>query len=981
MVLLSPGPVSRGYFEDAYLAHYLGYTLVEGGDLTVRGTCVYLKTLGGLLPVDVILRRVYDEDCDPLDLKGSSSLGVPGLVQAVRSGQVVVANALGSGFVEAPALMALWPELCRELLGEELRLPSVPTWWCARAEDWDYVRTHFDDLILRPALAPRARQPIATAELTPLQRQDLLETVARHREEFVAQAPVAPSTAPVWCQGGLQAWHVGLRAFAVAAPDGAYEVLPGGLAHAAVHASALNEFFRPGRRHKDVWVLSDQPVAPVSLLHLQPSAVELRRSGNDLPSRVADNLFWLGRHIERAEGLVRQLRSCVARMTAELEPVNPAELAWLMRALGDDIHLPDLRDDGPALILDGLRAEVMSFLFQPSRSGGCHETLRQLYRTASLVRDRLSVDTWRLVSRLDLDVLFPLPKDQPRLGNVLLLLNEMLSLLSALSGLGMESMTRGPGWRFMDMGRRLERALSTLRLLRTTLVGRATALATLLEAILEIADSSMTYRYRYMTSLQLAPVLDLLLIDETNPRSVGFQLRALADHARQLPAKRLAGGGERRDAIGSGHPRPPAFGGRRGLGGAGPARGPQPAGYSPGRPHDAVVETVGQRHPHLPHPHRSVTAAGHASPSRRGMKCLIQHTTTYRYSEPASLGHSEARLTPRTFARQRCLSCRITVQPQTAAWAEWDDYFGNHVSYFTVEQEHAGLTIAARSEVELAEPQYPAADRTLAWEQVRTELAAPRRFEAIAAAQFLFDSPHVRQEPWVAAIRRPIISARSAAAGSGAGPDRADSPRVPLHPGVDFGEHADSGGVRTAAGRVPGLRPPADRVPAFAGAGGPLRQRLLADGPAAGQAQADRRRRLARLAQRLLSGRRLAGCRPHQQPDAGTPAPDPGLGPRVPQRLPRQGRRPGRRPAPDARRRRRHADRLTREDNAHLSEFSFDSSLVRDTPFRRGTDVLDVLVQRPTFGLVGRGRPPRAAPARHRRPKPPPPADFVRRRW
>ena len=401
VVLLSPGPVSRGYFEDAYLARYLGYTLVEGGDLTVRGACVYLKTLGGLLPVDVILRRVYDEDCDPLDLKGSSPLGVPGLVQAVRAGQVLVANALGSGFVEAPALLALLPELCRELLGEELRLPSVPTWWCARSQDWDYVRAHFDDLIVRPALAPRARRPIATAELTRLQRQELLETVAQHREEFAAHAPVRPSTAPVWHQGGLHAWHVGLRGFAVAAPGGHYEVLPGGLAHAAADASAMNEFFRAGRRHKDVWVLSDEPVAPVSLLHLQPSAVELRRSGNDLPSRVADNLFWLGRHIERAEGLVRQLRSCVTRMTSELEPANLAELAWLVQALDDDIRLPDRRDAGPAAVRDGLRAEVASFLFQPSRSGGCRETLRHLYRTASLVRDRLSVDTWRIVSRLD----------------------------------------------------------------------------------------------------------------------------------------------------------------------------------------------------------------------------------------------------------------------------------------------------------------------------------------------------------------------------------------------------------------------------------------------------------------------------------------------------------------------------------------------------------------------------------------------------
>lgn len=539
VVLLSPGPVSRGYFEDAYLARYLGYTLVEGGDLTVRGTRVHLKTLAGLLPVDVILRRVYDEDCDPLDLKGASTLGVPGLVQAVRVGQVLVANALGSGFVEAPALMALLPQLCRRLLGEELRLPSVPTWWCALPDDWAYVQAHFDDLIVRPALAPRARKPIATSQLTRLQRCELLETIARHRAEFAAQAPITPSTAPVWSQDGLQARHVGLRAFAVARIGGGYEVLPGGLAHSAAAPSGINEFFRTSRQHKDVSVLSDTPVAPVSLLHLQPLAIDLQRSGNELTSRVADQLLWLGRHLERAEGLVRQLRSCVARLTSELEPAHLTELAWLMWALGQQPHGPDGGDTEPAATLDRLRDQVASLLFDSSRSDGCRETLRQLYRSASLVRDRLSVDTWQIISRLDLDLLFPQSKTQPRLGDLLLLLNEMLSLLSALSGLCMESMTRGPGWRFLDMGRRLERAMGTLRLLRTTLFSQGTELTLLLEAILEISDSSMTYRYRYMTSLQLAPVLDLLLVDETNPRSVGFQLRALADHARQLPVVRL----------------------------------------------------------------------------------------------------------------------------------------------------------------------------------------------------------------------------------------------------------------------------------------------------------------------------------------------------------------------------------------------------------------------------------------------------------
>ncbi len=537
VVLLSPGPAGAGYFEDAYLARYLGYTLAEGGDLTVRGRRVYLKTLGGLLPVDAILRRVSDEDCDPLELKGTSLHGVPGLVQVVREGQVLMANALGSGFLEAPALLALLPELCRTLLGEELRLPSVPTWWCARADDLDHVQRHFDDLIIRPALAPRSRRPVVTAELTEPQRRELLQSVARHPAEFVAQARVVPATAPVWHKGALHAWFAGLRAFAVAKPDGAYEILPGGLGQAAARVSGLTEFFHASRTHKDVWILSDGPVAPVSLLTLRPSAVEVRRSANDLPSRVADNLYWFGRQVERAEGLVRQLRSCISRMTSEPEPTNLRELAWLMRALGDDVCLPDLKPDEPGEMLDGLRTEVLSFLFQPSRSGGCWEALRAVYRTASLVRDRLSVDTWRIITRLDLDLLFPTGKDHARLGDLLLLLNEVLSLLSALSGLGMESMTRGPGWRFMDMGRRIERALNTAHLLRTTLVRRTSELTPLLEPLLEIADSSMTYRYRYMMSLQLPPVLDLLLMDETNPRAVAFQLRALAEHAGELPTK------------------------------------------------------------------------------------------------------------------------------------------------------------------------------------------------------------------------------------------------------------------------------------------------------------------------------------------------------------------------------------------------------------------------------------------------------------
>ncbi|HND51001.1 MAG TPA: circularly permuted type 2 ATP-grasp protein, partial [Pirellulaceae bacterium] len=325
IVLLSPGPRSSTYFEDGYLARYLGYSLIEGGDLTVRGDAVYLKTLGGLLQVDVILRRLADDDCDPLELRADSITGVPGLLQAARNGQVVIANALGSGLLEAPALLAFLPEACRMLLGEELQLPSVPTWWSGRASDLSYILAHLDELIIRPAFLHRTTQPILGWQLSDSQRAELVDKLRRHPGQHVAQARVERSTAPVWTPHGVQPWRVGLRTFA-AAFGNEYRVMPGGLSRVSAGRDFIGESLGAGQGSKDVWVLSEGPVETVTLLRPVRAAVELRRSVNDLPSRVADNLFWLGRHVERAEGMVRHLRSAVVRMTNELDPAGLPEL-------------------------------------------------------------------------------------------------------------------------------------------------------------------------------------------------------------------------------------------------------------------------------------------------------------------------------------------------------------------------------------------------------------------------------------------------------------------------------------------------------------------------------------------------------------------------------------------------------------------------------------------------------------------------------
>jgi uncharacterized circularly permuted ATP-grasp superfamily protein/uncharacterized alpha-E superfamily protein len=535
VVLLSPGPRSGNYFEDVYLARYLGFTLVEGGDLTVRGTRVFLKTLGGLLPVDVILRRTPDDESDPLELRADSPLGVTGLVQAARSGQVAIANALGSGVLEAPAMMAFLPAICRHLLEEELLLPSVPTWWCGDSESMRYVESHFDDLIIRPAFLHRSERPVLAWELSKEERDELLGRIRQRPGQFVAQSRVERSSAPVWTDGAPHPWYAGLRTFAAATPAG-YKVMPGGLSRVSASADALNESAASGQGSKDVWVLADRPVAAVSLLGPPRTAVELRRSANDLPSRVADNLFWLGRYVERAEGMVRHLRSIVLRLTSELEPGGLVEVSHLVKALSDDAAVePISGTSNTAAVIAAMRKEAVSFLLDTTHVRGLYQTLEALHLTASIVRDRISVDSWRIVNQLNLDNLVPWSADRVRLNDVLLLLNQMLNYLSAFSGLGMESMTRGAGWMFLDIGRRIERTIHTLALIERTLVPGDIELLPILEAVLEIADSSMTYRYRYLTSLQLAPVLDLLISDETNPRAVAFQLMALSDHVRNLP--------------------------------------------------------------------------------------------------------------------------------------------------------------------------------------------------------------------------------------------------------------------------------------------------------------------------------------------------------------------------------------------------------------------------------------------------------------
>lgn len=534
IVLLTPGPHNETYFEHAYLARHLGFPLIEGADLTVRDRRVFLKTIEGLQPVDVILRRVDDCFCDPLELRGDSFLGVAGLVEATRAGNVTVANALGAGLMESPAFLAFLPSLCRHLLGAELLLPSLATWWCGQAEELRYVTDHLDSLILKPAFGSRRSLPIpGSGALKPRrkaleERAKVIEAIHASPRDFVAQERVKLSRAPAWVDDHLAAGFVTVRAYVASGAD-SFAILPGGLTRVSNNPDDLVVSMQSGGGSKDTWVLADgvtSPPEPAPVL-AEPRLADTVSPG--VPSRAADHLFWLGRYTERLEQLLRVLRCVLGRVSDQPGGGDPAERRGLEELAA---HL-GLFAPSPPVELGSreLSQRMLEVLYQPEEPGGVRELLKRVRFIASTVRDRFSGDTWRILGRLEIDARAR-PGRLP-LARATALIHSLVLDLAAFNGMEMENMTRGHGWRFLDFGRRLERGLRVLKLLSAA-VSVESASSAVLEPVLEIADSVMTYRRRYFTAPQMAGVLDLLLRDESNPRSLLFQVNVLADHAAAL---------------------------------------------------------------------------------------------------------------------------------------------------------------------------------------------------------------------------------------------------------------------------------------------------------------------------------------------------------------------------------------------------------------------------------------------------------------
>lgn len=506
--ILTPGPLTDTYYEQAYIARYLGLPLLEGGDLTVEDGRLWVRTVRGLVPVDVLWRRMDGIWVDPLELREDSQLGTPGLMSAVRQGHVTMVNALGVGVLETQALMAFLPRIAREVTGVPLALPNVATWWCGQPTELDHVRANAARMMIGPAMS--TRMPYETAathaiggRMRGIGDQSLDDWLTRNARGLMAKELVTLSTTPVFEEDGLVPRPMTIRVFLARGQDG-WQVMPGGFARVGSTTDTTAISMRKGGAVADVWVVADGSVDSVSML--APTTTPFVRVAADpLPSRAADNLFWLGRYVERTEGLLRLVRAYHSR----------------------------LDEAAPEPLLDLIRDRLASYGVEAGEAlpQGLRDTLASAVNSASQIRDRFSVDAWAALKDMEKSMTRIARTADP--GNdAALVMSVMLRKIAGFSGLVHENMYRTASWQFLTIGRSLERAAMMTDLLASTTSPDAPEGG--FDLAIEIGDSIMTHRQRYAVITTGDTVLDLLVLDETNPRSVRFHLDVIRKRLGEL---------------------------------------------------------------------------------------------------------------------------------------------------------------------------------------------------------------------------------------------------------------------------------------------------------------------------------------------------------------------------------------------------------------------------------------------------------------
>lgn len=525
VVLLTSGRFNETYFEHIYLARHLGMPLIEGADLTVRAGIVYLKTLNGLTRVHAILRRLDDDYCDPLAFKADSALGVAGLLSAVKAGNVLVANALGSGVIESAGLLGFLPNICQYLFNEPLKIPSVATWWCGESPVLQKALIRLDDLVVKPSFPSQRFEPVFVKNLDKEQKAALKERLCSRPYTYVAQEKALLAQTPVWSLQHQKfiSQSSAMRVYAVAANNGTYQVMKGGLARVAATKTDNVVSMQRGGISKDVWVLAaSQQARPEKPQTRVLGVRDLLRQDPYLSSRVAENMFWLGRYSERCANNARLLHATLSRYIDLADETDTSLQVALQSCLYWELYCTKNED---ALVGQQLLAGIYDKKWPSSLAAN----LQSLIWSASQVRGRLSQENWIAITELQQEANGVAATDS---GEALAFVDRLLMSLSALSGVVLDDMVQDHSWRFLMMGRRLERLQFFTEMIAQLLEQSVEQSA--LDWLLELAESTITYRSRYVSSAQLIPVLDLVLLDPSNPHSVQFQINALKQSLAQL---------------------------------------------------------------------------------------------------------------------------------------------------------------------------------------------------------------------------------------------------------------------------------------------------------------------------------------------------------------------------------------------------------------------------------------------------------------
>ncbi|HEY7771825.1 MAG TPA: circularly permuted type 2 ATP-grasp protein [Marinagarivorans sp.] len=536
VVVLTPGTHNEAYFEHAYLANYLGFHLVQSGDLIVRNGHVWMKSLDGLSRVDVILRRVDDSYCDPVELRGDSQLGVPNLLEVVRAGRVVIANPLGSGILENPIFLKYLPAISQALLGRELRLPSVATYWLGDDHDYSKIKHSFDDWVIKPIYRGDMQKSALVSQLSKAERTEFLAKVQAKPELFVAQPAINTTHLPSFSGGQLVPRPAIMRSFSVAT-EKSYTVMPGGLTRVGTGERAFVISNQAGAFSKDTWVIASEPERIASAGGGEQPTPMREADLISLPSRVVENLFWMGRYAERAEALLRLLRTVFVLLNGE-EPISMVCRRQLLTCVTEMTSMLPGFKDAPAALINNPGDELIAAVADGARMGSVRSNLNAMLYCSDESKELLSSDTLRVINDIR-DALYALDSDLA--GGLASApeeaLDPLVTALMALSGLSQESMLRGVGWRFMQIGRRLERTVQTAAIIDNLIVlevGEQDQ-STLIQALLQTLENLISYRRRYRARMGVQSSLDLVMLDTSNPRSLLFQLEELGKHLRALP--------------------------------------------------------------------------------------------------------------------------------------------------------------------------------------------------------------------------------------------------------------------------------------------------------------------------------------------------------------------------------------------------------------------------------------------------------------